>query len=99
MFRWELDGLAQQQLGSLPPHVSVTLAVFMNAVVLVDPIEYQHDEPGAPKDVRTLYFGPHGEGLVMFLGTRPTTWCWSSGSSGSASEARKNAELADAAAF
>jgi hypothetical protein len=67
MFRWELDGLAQQQLGSLPPHVSVTLAVFMNAVVLVDPIEYQHDEPGAPKDVRTLYFGPHGEGLVMFL--------------------------------
>jgi hypothetical protein len=67
MFRWELDGLAQQQLDSLPPHVSVTLAAFMNAVVLVDPMEYQRDEPGAPKDVRTLYFGPLSEGLVMFL--------------------------------
>ncbi len=68
MFRWELDGPARQQLDSLPPHVSVTLAAFMNAVVIVDPVEYQRrpDEThGLP--VRMLHFGPHDEGLVTFL--------------------------------
>ncbi len=68
MFRWELDGPAQQQLASLPSQVSVTLAAFMTAVVIVDPLEYQRrpdETPGLP--VRTLHFGPHDEGLVTFL--------------------------------
>lgn len=68
MFRWELDGLAQQQLDSLPPHVSVTLAAFMTAAVMVDPMQYQRraDEP-PDVPMRMLHFGPLGEGLVTFL--------------------------------
>jgi hypothetical protein len=46
------------------------LAAFMNAAVLVDPIEYQR-HPGEPtgptKLLRTLHFGRHHEGLVTFL--------------------------------
>jgi hypothetical protein len=42
----------------------------MDAVVLVDPIEYQR-YPGEPCDppalLRTLHFGDHDEGLVTFL--------------------------------
>jgi hypothetical protein len=70
LFRWELDGPAQHELDSLPPHARRTLAAFMDAVVIVDPLEYQrrHDEPPDPaKTVRTLHFGPHDEGLVTFL--------------------------------
>ena len=43
----------------------------MDAVVIVDPVEYQRrsdepaDSPYAP--VRTLHFGQHHEGLVTFL--------------------------------
>ncbi|MGO8960873.1 MAG: hypothetical protein ACLQFR_26395 [Streptosporangiaceae bacterium] len=42
----------------------------MDAVVIVDPLEYQRrgDEPDdSPATLRTLYFGPHHEGLVTFL--------------------------------
>jgi hypothetical protein len=42
----------------------------MDAVVLVDPIEYQR-HPGEPSDppplLRALHFGHHNEGLVTFL--------------------------------
>lgn len=42
----------------------------MDAVVIVDPLEYQRG-PGelAASDgqLRTLHFGPHHEGLVTFL--------------------------------
>jgi len=39
----------------------------MDAVIIVDPTEYQRS-PGEPhKPLRTLYFGPHHEGLVTFL--------------------------------
>jgi hypothetical protein len=43
---------------------------FMDAVVLVDPLEYQR-HPGEPaaanKLLRTLHFGSHHEGLITFL--------------------------------
>ncbi len=38
--------------------------------MIVDPLEYQRrgDEPDdSPATLRTLYFGPHHEGLVTFL--------------------------------
>ncbi|HET9894869.1 MAG TPA: hypothetical protein VFQ44_08030 [Streptosporangiaceae bacterium] len=39
----------------------------MEAVVIVDPMEY-HRYPGEPdKSMRSLAFGPHDEGLVTFL--------------------------------
>jgi hypothetical protein len=66
--RWELDGPAQQQLDSLPPQVSVTLAAFMTAVVIVDPLEYQRRPDETPDlPMRTLHVGAHDEGLVTFL--------------------------------
>jgi hypothetical protein len=70
MYRWELDGLAEQEFAALSPAVQAALAEFMDAVVIVDPIEYQRrrDEPGdrsAP--LRTLHFGQYDEGLVTFL--------------------------------
>jgi len=42
----------------------------MDAVVIVDPVEYQRkstDTPNKSKLLRTLHFGRHGEGLVTFL--------------------------------
>ena len=42
----------------------------MDAVVIVDPLDYQrrHDEPGdPPAPLRTLHFGANTEGLVTFL--------------------------------
>ena len=41
----------------------------MDAVVIDDPAEYQRhpDEPSNPAALRTLPFGPHGQGLVTFL--------------------------------
>jgi hypothetical protein len=39
----------------------------MDAVVIIDPTEYQRS-PGEPhKPLQTLYFGPRHEGLVTFL--------------------------------
>jgi hypothetical protein len=55
------------QLASLPHHVRQELARFMDAVVIVDPMEYQRS-PGEPrKPLRTLYFGSQNEGLATFL--------------------------------
>ena len=56
MYQWELDGPALQEFDSLPPPARQALAAFMDAVVIVDPLEYQRrdDEPaGLGKD------GPH----------------------------------------
>ena len=70
MYRWELDGPAQDQFAELHPAVRASLATFMDAVVIVDPVQYQrrrdeHDNVSMP--LRTLHFGPHDEGLVTFL--------------------------------
>lgn len=58
VFRWELEELAGRQLADLPQHVRRELAVFMDAVVLVDPTEYQRAPGETRKPLRTLYFGP-----------------------------------------
>ena len=70
MYRWELDGPADQEFADLIPAVQALLAAFMDAVVIVDPVQYQRrrderDDVSMP--LRTLHFGPHDEGLVTFL--------------------------------
>jgi hypothetical protein len=47
-----------------------SLAAFMDAVVIVDPVQYQRrrderDDVSMP--LRSLHFGPDGGGLVTFL--------------------------------
>jgi len=70
VYRWELDGLAQQQFADLTPAVRASLAAFMDAVVIVEPVQYQRrrderDDVSMP--LRTLPFGPHDQGLITFL--------------------------------
>jgi hypothetical protein len=70
VYRWELDGPADQEFADLNPAVQALLAAFMDAVVIVDPVKYQRrrderDDVSMP--LRTLHFGPHDEGLVTFL--------------------------------
>jgi hypothetical protein len=70
VYRWEVDGPAQREFAALSPVAQAALAEFMDAAVIVDPMQYQrrHDErhdPPAP--LRMLHFGPHHEGLVTFL--------------------------------
>jgi hypothetical protein len=70
VYRWELDGPAQQEFADLPPAARVSLAAFMDAVVIVDPVQYQRrrderDDVSMP--LRSLHFGPEGGGLVTFL--------------------------------
>lgn len=70
MYRWFLDVAARREFDSLPPHARAALATFMDAAVLVDPLEYQRrpdDPPASPGRMRILHFGEHAEGLVMFL--------------------------------
>jgi hypothetical protein len=65
VYRWELDGPAQQQFGDLSPAVRVTLAAFLDAVVIVDPVQYQRrpdEREGIPMPLRTLHFGRQDEG-------------------------------------
>jgi hypothetical protein len=70
LYRWELDGPADQEFADLDPIVQALLAAFLDAVVIVDPVQYQRrrderDDVSMP--LRTLHFGPHDEGLVTFL--------------------------------
>ena len=70
MYRWELDGPAQQEFAALPSSVQATLTAFMDAVVIVDPVQYQRrrdERDDVPMPLRTLHFGQHDEGLVTFL--------------------------------
>ena len=68
MYRWELDGRAQQKFADLSPAARTSLAAFMDAVVIVDPVQYQRrrDERD-DASLRLLHFGPDGGGLVTFL--------------------------------
>ena len=62
--------MARQEFATLSQAGQTALAAFMNAAVIVDPIEYQRHsrEPSDPPLLlRTLHFGPHYEGLVTFL--------------------------------
>jgi hypothetical protein len=70
VYRWELDGPADQEFADLNPAVQALLAAFLDAVVIVDPVQYQRrrderDDVSMP--LLTLHFGPHDEGLVTFL--------------------------------
>jgi hypothetical protein len=70
VYRWELDGPAQQEFADLLPAARASLAAFMDAVVIVDPVQYQrrHDErDDVSMPLRSLHFGPDGGGLVTFL--------------------------------
>jgi hypothetical protein len=71
VYRWELDDPAEPEFASLSQNVQAALTTFMDAVVIVDPKEYQRrtGEPtdSRPATMRTLYFGEHHEGLVTFL--------------------------------
>jgi hypothetical protein len=68
VYRWELDGPALQEFADLPPAARASLAAFMDAVVIVDPVQYQRrrDERN-DASLRSLHFGPDGGGLVTFL--------------------------------
>ena len=69
MFRWELEDVAAGQLAGLAPQVRLAFAELMDAVVIVDPAEYQR-RPGEPeRPLRTLPFGQAG--LVTFLVYEP----------------------------
>lgn len=70
MYRWDLDVPAEPEFACLSEDVRAALSEFMDAVVLVDPMEYQRraDEPtDPPRPLRTLHFGQHHEGLVTIL--------------------------------
>jgi hypothetical protein len=41
LYRWELDGPARQEFAELPPAARASLAAFMDAVMIVDPLHYQ----------------------------------------------------------
>jgi hypothetical protein len=41
VYQWELDGPADQEFADLNPAVQALLAAFMDAVVIVDPVQYQ----------------------------------------------------------
>ena len=69
MFRWELEDLARDQLAGMPPPVQLALADFMDAVVIVDPAEYQRRPGERERPLRTLPFGQAG--LVTFLVYEP----------------------------
>jgi hypothetical protein len=60
LFRWELEDLARDQLAAMPPKVQLALSDFMDAVVIVDPAEYQRrpDEPQRP--LRAEHGPAHG---------------------------------------
>ena len=67
MYRWEFDGPARLEAGSLPTHVRRELYAFMEAVVIVDPMDYRRYPGELDKPMRSLPFGSHDEGLVTFL--------------------------------
>jgi hypothetical protein len=70
VYRWELNGPAQQEFADLRPGRASIPAAFMDAVVIVDPVQYQRrrderDDVSMP--LRSLHFGQDGGGLVRFL--------------------------------
>ena len=90
-----------QQFGDLSPAVRVTLAAFLDAVVIVDPV---HTSAG-PTSVRTFpcrcvrsISAGRTKGWSLSWCIRPMARCSSSGSSGSATK-RRNKRSADGLNF
>jgi hypothetical protein len=67
LYHWEADDIAVRQLADLPAQARLTFVALMDAVVIVDPMDYQRSSSEPRKPLRTLYFGPQNEGLVTFL--------------------------------
>ena len=68
MYRWELDDPAQQEFADLPPAARASLVAFMDAVVIVDPVQYQRhrdERNDVPMPLRSLHFGPDGGGRAF----------------------------------
>jgi hypothetical protein len=67
VYRWELDEPAEGEFAGLSRAARKALTEFMDAVVIIDPAEYQR-RPGEPAGgLRTLPFGHHSHELVTFL--------------------------------
>jgi hypothetical protein len=67
VYRRELDEPAEGEFAGLSRAAGKALTQFMDAVVVIDPAEYQR-RPGEPAGgLRTLSFGHHSQGLVTFL--------------------------------
>ncbi len=67
MFRWELDEPAENEFADLSQAAREALAGFMDAVVIIDPADYQRRPSEPAGALRTLPFGSHSQGLVTFL--------------------------------
>ena len=67
VFHWELDEPADREFEDLPDAARQALADFMDAVVIVDPAQYQRRPSEPDRALRTLPFGAHSQGLVTFL--------------------------------
>jgi hypothetical protein len=68
VYRWELDGPALQEFADLSPAGRASLAAFMDAVVIVDPVQYQRRRDERDDvSLRSLHFGQDGGGLITFL--------------------------------
>ena len=79
MYRWELDGPAQQEFADLPPDARASLAAFMDAVVIVDPVQYprrrdERDDVSMP--LRSLHFGQDGGAWSGSWFIRLMISCW-----------------------
>jgi hypothetical protein len=60
VYRWELDDSAQPAFDGLGAAVQALLTAFMDAVVIVDPMEYQRhpgDRSDPPAPLRTVLDG------------------------------------------
>jgi hypothetical protein len=54
LYRWELEDLAEGQIVDLPAHARRALIELLDAVVIVDPAEYQRaaGQPARHRDVQ-----------------------------------------------
>jgi hypothetical protein len=73
-----LDGPAQQEFADLPPVARVSLAAFVDAGVIVDPVQYQRrreerDDVSMP--LRLLHFGLDGRAWSRSWCTRLMILC------------------------
>ena len=67
VFHWELDEQAEVEFAGLDQFARRALAELMDAVVLVDPADYQRRPGESAGALRILPFGAHSQGLVTFL--------------------------------
>jgi hypothetical protein len=54
VYRWELDSPADQEFADLNPAAQASLAAFMDAVVIVDPVQYQRRRPDRQSGITSV---------------------------------------------